>query len=871
MNALAQLSSDHAIGNKLPVDVVKDQQRPAKPAPQLKPDQYLNSILDKLAKESEQDAWVRADIWNRNYYFFLGGLKNAYGGSVRGIWKSITDMTGLHTANSFAEKEMTLMSVLARSNARFKISPSAGSGATAKTQEFGTETGDDPADSKRDGALVGQRLTDHDLRMKNPASARLRRWFYRMNYGTSFRFTTFDKNAGKQKAQSPIMRPEQFDLNGMNICGKCGMTFPGQAAMPCKCGAPAEAVEHFPGQSMSEDVLSDDYESVGVGDTRWFDPNPWEVALPPNARCIVEGGQLQWDAVSWNQNTRNARIAYLYDIHDEISDGLEIPFMNKALERLERRYLGPDYARSKDFSIFRRTWLRPYMYWEGKFNQDTKLANGKEITEGTRYIDAMPEGAYIARVGHRILDIQPANIDDHWAQAHYTYNPHSAYGKGLEDGADLQVILNTFYQIFVEHGKKDSAGVTLVNQNAGVDINAFRGGNVIPTDIPLENDIAKVAKTLPGNSLSGTLPMGMDMVRNDMTAVTGASSVLAGTNEQLPETYGATQLLVQRATSILTPMMMMDVEETQRVVEQNLRLRQRFQSGDAFLPFTDENEYEQGRAFSGADVPADFVVSVVDSSWMPQDSLDIRADLEQAASFGQLPGGIWNPAVPPEAKTAALNALTNLPASLNKDTKDIENAHKRLNALKKGVSHIKTKNPPPDVLPMALQQVLTMPSIKAWDQIDNISVHIQVAQDYGKALMNGPADEVDYMLVQAVSLYVEMLKEGITEQKTEENAMQVAADTPMAMAQTAMGGIQAGQEAPPPAAEAPPVDPNAMVAHDHEAAIAAGESAESAADRAHEIQMAEHQKGEDAAKREHDLKMADKKVKAAKAKPAAKK
>lgn len=818
MQALVTPHPDQALGSKLPESMLKKVQEQKEPKRALEPDEFLTKILDAADKECEQDVQPRAAVWNRNYNFFRGGLANLQGYNVKGVWNHLNDLSGLYSSNNYAEKIMTLMSVLVRSNPKFKVTPTPGQ--------------DDY--QKQSGAIIGQRLTEHDIREKCPASFRLREWFFRLIFGTSFRYINFDKDAGCD-VKSPTTEQHEFGSDGMNICPSCGMTFPGEQK-PCQCGE--QNVEHFDGESFNDDVLSDSYESVKTGDTRLWSPSPWEIGLPPNGRLNVDNGEIAWDFVAWYQKTRKKRVGYAFNISDQFSDELRTPFMLQAQERLERQWTGEGIVQAKDFCVLRRYWLRPYMYYGEKCSQDITLADGTEIARGSRYIDYLEHGMYVARVGHNPLDIQRICLDDHWSQSHYTYDPMSPWGKGTEDGADLQVILNALYQIVVEHGRRDSVGITVINKDVGMNVDDFQGGNVVPASggMGAEFDVRKAATMLAGNTLNPTIFNTLDGARKDQTAVTGASSVLSGTNETIPDTLGATQLLVQRATTVLTPMFMMDVEQGIRCWTQNLKLRQKYQSAEVFVPFSDDNEPEQGRFFDASSISQDFVVSSVDGSWMPSDSLDVRAELEQAFALGgdTLPGGLFNPQFPMEAKQVALSALTTLPRSLNKSAGDESVAHSRLKAIKQGLQHVKQMGIPEEYMEQAIEQILTMPSVIFRPDIDDPAIHINIAKTFSLSVLNDPED-VDYLLVQAVEGYIQMCKDGGVEQGQEASAIQVLSSAPEAQAQTAMGAMQGQQEQanqPPPEQVQP--DPNAMVAQEHEMNTKMIDSQEAEKARKHE-------------------------------------
>jgi hypothetical protein len=848
MDAIVTPDKELQPGNKLMPTHVQAIERTQTPTRMIKPEEYLAKLCDEADKECEHNVQGRAALWLRNYYFWLGGVHNAYGWALNGAWRPQTNLKGLFTANMLAEKFNTLMSVVTRSNPKYKLTPTPG----GQEQEI-----------KHGGAIVAQRISDHDMAEKFQQTARLREWFCRLMYGNSFRYGSFDKDAG-HKTQVPTMGQTQVDVPGMGLCPKCGMTAPANGEQSCpECGQPSE---YFEGESFTDET-QEGYEDSMSGDTRWWVVSPWEIGLPPNARLSQDNGELQWDYIVWCQRVRKKRIAQAYEIGTNIEDVKEIPFMLRAQERMERKGGGDPRDHNSQFCTFRRYWFRPYMYYDWKITQDVTLADGTQVPRGTKMIEACPHGIYVARVGETILDVQPACIDDHWSQAHYYFNPQSPWGKGIDDAAELQRVINALYQIAVEHARRDSVGITTFNQNAGLTVESFKGGNVVPMDVPLDNPrgVLGQAALLQGTPMDNSVGGVIEMARNDQTAVTGASSVLSGTNETLPSTATATQLLVQRATSILTPMFLVDVEQGKRTVTQNLKLRQKYQSMETFVPFTDENEHEQGRFFSASDIPKDFVVSVVDGSWMPSDLLDARAELENALALGNVPLGIFNPDMPPHVQQAALNIFTSLPPSLNTRQADESVAHSRLQAIKEGVEHVKQMNISEEQWPTALEALLNMPSVVVRPDVDNIGVQIEVAQTYAKGVLNDPQGDFDLLLIQAVEGFIQKLKEATVAQGQEQSAMSLLTQQPDAQAQIAMQGLQ-GQQDAGGQQEPPPPDPNAIQAQMHEGQLHDADAMESEKGRQHEIATKKMDAAEADKQRKHDLAIAGMQAKAAKAK-----
>lgn len=723
----------------------------------------LKTLCDDIDKEVNDSASKRVGRWTRNYMFWLGGTRNFWGEYWAGKWYEQEEIKGLYSANLFAEKFNTLLATLTRATVKFKVQAS-------PSREGDTET--------TGGATVAQRMVEHDARTILDNRFYGLEWSRALLCGFYARYSAWDIK-GEGRVYSPVLEDKNIADEGSYYCTNpdCGASGPAKDSVDGTCPHCTTPTALIGSQEITEQIHSG-YEEKRTGCPRTFSVDPFEVGLAPEALSIEDSPY-----VLWQQRIRNSKIKYLYDLKslkgdkDDLPSGLKGQMaLQAALSTGEREQ---DWKRgTSEFSVMKRYWIEPYMYHDITIQSDTELASGMTLRAGSKLIEFAPDGLYLCRVND-FLDIQPETKEDHWTGDQYYQNIASAYGKGMDDASDLQEVVNELTTIMVEHSRRDAVGYTVVDQDFGIDTTAMRGGFVVPADTQTTGGkkVSDAVGVFNGPQMSASLPATRQQTLNDMTAAVNAYGVMAGSNEQAPETATATSLLVERAVGGLNPMLARWATNVQVTwAEQILRLRRKHMTGDQFIPFVEENEREAGRWFSGSDIDMDFIVSVEEDSWIPRTRLDALAGLEMASSFGQIPGGVFNPAIPEQVRSHVLR-LANLPHGLDETLRDRQVAKKRIKGIEEAVKFYLSQNMPPDA-----ERILSAPSIAVLPT-DNHAVHIKFIGEYLSDLVDDEMDEPPEELIQTLLGQIDKHKQAMVALKQEQGAMEMLAQAPIQQAQ----------------------------------------------------------------------------------------
>src|SRR5215472_6449275 len=89
-------------------------------------------------------------------------------------------------------------------------------------------------------------------------------------------------------------------------------------------------------------------------------------------------------------------------------------------------------------TLLSRMWLEPAKYCKYILPDDLLTADGQTVPKGTRLLDIMPDGIFIAMVQDIVVDIRPEVKNDHWIQMQYHVNATGGLGDGIEDMQEPQ-------------------------------------------------------------------------------------------------------------------------------------------------------------------------------------------------------------------------------------------------------------------------------------------------------------------------------------------------------------------------------------------------------------------------------------------------
>lgn len=309
-------------------------------------------------------------------------------------------------------------------------------------------------------------------------------------------------------------------------------------------------------------------------------------------------------------------------------------------------------------SEFGQYWFEPEMYCGYVFPQDYRGMNGDTIAKGTRAIDVFPEGLYVGRIGMKTVDIAAEAKNKKWLHGVWFSNPSNVWGDGLDSSIEPQRIINEMWSLKIENAQYNAAPSPIINQRK-IDENEYSGR---PREIGYMNDpgsddnpgqfifIPPARDT--GRDADGLIVLG----KQSMEGHSGAFGPITGAPGNTSEPATRTAILRDQAVGLLAPML--QIKGQMEVDEAYLVLRHYQQVPGRILLYS-QGEYddEEAQWLETADIAGEFRVRVKDGSWQPRSAAEVRAAIGEASVFGNLQGGVYNPAIPQKARDEILESL----------------------------------------------------------------------------------------------------------------------------------------------------------------------------------------------------------------------
>ena len=241
-------------------------------------DQFLNEICDKIDRECNERAEVRARRFTRNHNYWWGGERRWQYWTKDGFKNLDAKKTKrLFSNNQFAYQVRTILSVVTRSHPRLTVSPA-------------PSVNDDA--QKVSAAHVATRTLKHDQREKLTAEFAVGEWTNRILYGIAIRGQWYAKEGSTAKARAPIVEQQDIQMPGMYVCPDCGATGPEGNAQE-HTASEGHQVNMFPGEVFTVPVHAG-YEEIQDGDCLTYGISPYEFDLAPEARDIASSPYARW-------------------------------------------------------------------------------------------------------------------------------------------------------------------------------------------------------------------------------------------------------------------------------------------------------------------------------------------------------------------------------------------------------------------------------------------------------------------------------------------------------------------------------------------------------------------------------------------------
>lgn len=326
---------------------------------------------------------------------------------------------------------------------------------------------------------------------------------------------------------------------------------------------------------------------------------------------------------------------------------------------------------------FNQFWLEPVLYENYIFSNDVTLANEEVIPKNTRLGDIFPDGLYMAMIGPKaILDMRNESKNDHWVHGVYDCISTRIWGDGNDDAVEQQRQRNEVTSLIMEN-IMNCAGMSAIYNPLKISRNDFSGK---PREMtPLRN--ATLADrpqdyvySPPPRPVGGEPPMYVQMLDQSMQSAFGSFNAVNGLGDADNKT--ATGISIVRdstATLLGDPLELRSALDLKHGM-QILKLVQKHASSspevaELYLPTLGDHGRYEWEAFLRANLDTQIDITVRQHSWMPRNEDQLRNDILEALTAAGIPGGVYSPAFPPDARLETMKRL-NIPFDMDKQQVD---------------------------------------------------------------------------------------------------------------------------------------------------------------------------------------------------------
>lgn len=537
--------------------------------------------------------------------------------------------------------------------------------------------------------------------------------------GQMYRYTCWNPNLGTKKPRFDFEQHEIPLSNGIYKCAECGYEGDEQEVEQIgscpECGASADSLLHQPGHTLHAQVpkpLGD----FPIGDVETECVPAFQVkvdrtqgtfqrSLWIRRRRMVRPEIVKELFPLWNPPTQNSSTNSSNDFglraERELQQSVGLPGSGWRTDALTNSSLGV---------VINQWWLAPCMYASrGPELRDLEFASGLVIPAGLRWIDLFPSGLYLLIIDHKILDLREEYLHDHWQHSPFILIPTRVEGDGIEDLLEPARELDDLMSLVYIDAKANACPSTIVNTTYGVKTSDVTGKPhyVIPARIPTGERIENAVHQLVGRGTPYSLLQYIEMLQSEQqllaksfSAATGAPDAV--TNGNAANTATSAQLATAAAQGQRSPELAIRAAGSVVWARQVLRLFQKNAVDEHYIPLSGRFGLTEGSYFKGADVEADFILTVRNRSWVPRDEYSRRADLMGAIQSGLLSYEL------PRAVREEIAEIFNVSITISSDIADTRVARIRLEKMEQLLQQIEQAGAPPDLIPLLLCQMVPL-------------------------------------------------------------------------------------------------------------------------------------------------------------------
>ncbi len=726
---------------------------------------FIKQLCTRLSKEDEVTDRLMHQKWIKLSKFYEGEHLGRF--DARGQWRSYQPQMGdpyyIHPEMRFHSDAITASWTQSRPDIR--ILPANDSDVTVAK------------------ARKAAQLIDHYEDILFTEEFRQREGKLAQFTGQIYRYTWWNPALGPEVDQFDFQDQEVPLHNGMFDCPQCG--YSGQTeelqetnGMCPQCGMPEDQLQHTGPESLTIPT------PVPAGKRHIGDIC---TECVPAFQVKVDRSQGTFDRATYLRRRRMVRP----EIIKELFPSWEPPSKSSAAsgtddfslraERILQQSTGqPGRAWRPDTLtnpyagvVVNQWWLAACLYsTRPPEKEDLKFASGAVIPAGTRLIDAFPSGLYVLLIDNNILDLREEALHDHWQHSPFILIPTRVEGDGIEDLLEPARQLDDLMSLVYIDIKSNAAPPTIVNTTYGLKTADVSGKPhwVIPARVPTGEAIQNAIWQQPGRNLPVSVFRFIEMLKGEQQLLAKSFSPATGAPDQVTngasmDTATAAQLATSAAQAQRAPELAIYAAGLMVWARQVLQLFQKNAVDEHYIPLQGRYGLLEGSVFKGADIEADFIITIRNRSWIPRDEFSRRSDL-----LGAIQAGLFNPQLP-RAVREEIAEIFNVDVTVTSDIADIRIARMRLEQMKQAFQQVQQMGIPPPMVPMLLLQAAPIEPIS-----DNHDLAIDWYKDWLKTDEGITADQA---LRQAVVMRIQEHQQAAVQQAQMQAVQMLQAQAPM--------------------------------------------------------------------------------------------
>lgn len=611
----------------------------------------------------------------------------------------------------------------------------------------------------------------------------------------TYRYHYFDSKAedGPRESKPKFEKTSLGEEKSLTVCGVCGLPRRNMTEIepqPCsQCGSTSVKTLNT---SPVEMELPAGQEEIPSGLPRCVHADPTMVQVSLNARMMSVAASPY---LIWTQMVEQGKLERMFkdkvipsgdddsDQQEQTRRENETSVSNSPFETGSTTAKGGEQFKPRKFKLI---WLDRWVYEDYSDEHEQKLPDGRVLPPRTPLVKFFPKGMCLAKVGDTLLAAWDEDKNKKWSVCVYGIREGAWHGSGTNALIPIQTTINdllsyrlanVYYNTFTrEFIRKDAiSGETLPSIDKVCVVTNLDENQRI---------VGNVYDRAPGTPLPAEVPNLAQEQAGSLQEQAGTSSLsLAGTSAQTQALGTATGIAAMRDLSvgrmgpnlILVAAMEIETAFILAEMEQGNYSRQQLMAFAGLRPGAVGNLGYTARgvdAFINSNVRADFLITPIPGSWMPETAQEKKAD---ALAFADVASKTEDP----EIRGLAAKAF-NQPLSVGSANATHREAQRRMEEFSKVVTLLASRGYTEPTDEMAQAVLDSAANAMLNETMDDHSSHIEYLRDWwvSDESRNAPA-----LLKKVVEVRTLEHKDALTGEMTDANVRTIETQIPNKLAQ----------------------------------------------------------------------------------------